>query len=56
MSALPDHYHRAMHTYLDYSECWKGATRFYHADTLSYWRKRKNLGHFPAATDTRGFS
>ena len=51
MSVLPDHYHRAMHTYLDYPECWKGATRFYHADTLSYWRKRKNLGHSPAATD-----
>ena len=32
-------------------ECWKGATRFYHADTLPYWRKRKNMRHRPAAVD-----
>ena len=51
LSTLPDHYHRAMVTYLDYGECWKGATRFYHADTLPYWRKRKNMGHKPAAVD-----
>ena len=51
LSALPDHYHRAMVTYLDHKECWKGATRFYHADTLPYWRKRKNMGHKPAAID-----
>lgn len=51
LSALPNHYHRAMVTYLDYPECWKGATRFYHADTLPYWRKRKNMGHKLAAVD-----
>lgn len=51
LSVLPDHYHRAMVTYLDHGECWKGATRFYHADTLPYWRKRKNMGHEPAAVD-----
>jgi len=51
LSALPNHYHRAMVTYLDHCECWKGATRFYHADTLPYWRKRKNMGHKPAAVD-----
>jgi hypothetical protein len=51
LSALPNHYHRAMVTYLDYRECWKGATRFYHADTLPYWRKRKNLGDQHAAVD-----
>ena len=51
LSALPNHYHRAMVTYLDHPECWKGATRFYHADTLPYWRKRKNMGHQPAAVD-----
>ena len=27
------------------------ATRFYHADTLPYWRKRKNMGRKPAAVD-----
>ena len=51
LSALPNHYHRAMGTYPDHPECWKGATRFYHADTLPYWRKRKNMGHQPAAVD-----
>jgi hypothetical protein len=51
LSALPDHYHRAMVTYLDHRECWRGAARFYHADTLPYWRKRKNMGHMPAAVD-----
>lgn len=51
LSALPNHYQRAMITYLDYSECWRGATRFYHADTLTYWRKRKQMGHVSAAVD-----
>jgi hypothetical protein len=51
LSALPNHYHRAMVAYLDHAECWKGATRFYHADTLAYWRKRKHMGHKPAAVD-----
>jgi len=51
LSALPNHYHRAMVTFLDHHECWKGATRFYYADTLPYWRKRKNMGHNPAVID-----
>ena len=51
LSALPNHYHRAMITFLDYHDYWNGATRFCHADTLSYWRKRKNLGHNAAAVD-----
>lgn len=51
LSALPGHYHRAMLVFLDYRICWRGATRFYHADTLTYWRKRKNMGHQPAAVD-----
>ena len=49
LSALPNHYHRAMVTFLDYRDYWNGATRFFHADSLSYWRKRKNLGHKAAA-------
>ena len=49
LSALPNHYHRAMATFLDHPGYWKGATRFSHADGLSYWRKRKNLGHNEAA-------
>lgn len=51
LSAQLSHYHRAMLTYLDHAECWRGATRFFHADTLPYWRKRKNMGHKPAAVD-----
>ena len=51
LSALPNHYHRAMVTYLDHIDYWRGASRFYHADTLAYWRKRKHMGHKPAAVD-----
>lgn len=51
LSALPNHYHRAMIACLDHKECWKGATLFFHADNLPYWRKRKNLSHEPAAVD-----
>ena len=51
LSGLPNHFERAMVTFLDHKDFWKGATRFYHADTLSYWRKRKNLPHQPAAVD-----
>lgn len=52
-SGLPNHQHRAMIAFLDHPECWKGATLFYYADTLTtYWRKRKNMGHAPTAVDT----
>lgn len=51
LSALPNHYHRAMLTFLDHPNCWKAVTRFYRADTLTYWRKRKGLGHQVAAVD-----
>ena len=51
LSALPNHYERAMITYLDHKDFWRGATLFYHADTLPYWRKRKNLSNRPAAVD-----
>jgi hypothetical protein len=51
LAALANHYKRAMVTFLDHNQFWKGATRFYHADTLPYWRKRKNLPHQPAAVD-----
>jgi len=50
-SALSNHYERAMITFLDHNIFWRGATRFYHADMLPYWRKRKNLSHRPAAVD-----
>lgn len=48
---LPDHYTRAMVTFLDHEELWKGAVLFHHADRLGYWRKRKNLPRRPAAVD-----
>ncbi len=36
LSALPNHYDRAMITFLDHNEFWRGATRFYHADSLTF--------------------
>lgn len=51
LSALSNHYERAMATFLDHNSFWKGATLFYHADTLPYWRKRKNLPQRKAAVD-----
>jgi hypothetical protein len=51
LAALANHYERAMITFLDHNRFWKGATLFYHADTLPYWRKRKNLPHQPASLD-----
>ena len=51
LSALSSHYERAMTTYLDHNILWRGATLFYHADTLPYWRKRKNFPHQSAAVD-----
>jgi hypothetical protein len=51
LSALTNHFERAMVAFLDHGAFWKGATLFYHADTLTYWRKRKNLGHPVAAVD-----
>ena len=49
LAALSNHFERAMVTFFDHSEFWKGALLFYHADTLPYWRKRKNLPHLLAA-------
>ena len=51
LAALSNHFERAMITFLDHNEFWKGATRFHHADSLPYWRKRKNLPHNSAAVD-----
>jgi hypothetical protein len=51
LAALVNHFERAMVTYLDHNLFWRGATHFYHADTLSHWRKRKNLPHNAASVD-----
>ena len=51
LAALEGHHERAMVTFLDHNELWKGATMFCEADQLPYWRKRKNMPRQPAATD-----
>ncbi len=51
LAALTSHYARAMVTYLDHNLFWRGATHFYHADNLPFWRKRKNLPHNAAQVD-----
>ena len=32
LSTMPDHFHRAMATWLDHRECWRGANRLYGGD------------------------
>jgi hypothetical protein len=54
MAELNSHYERAMVTFLDYKQFWKGATLFCHADTLSYWRKRKGFPQMPASVHEDG--
>lgn len=51
LAAQANHFERAMITFLEHQAFWKGATRFHHADSLPYWRKRKHLGHQAAAVD-----
>jgi len=51
LAGLSNHFERAMLTFLDHKEFWKGASLFYHADSLSHWRKRKNLPRHAAAVD-----
>ena len=52
LAALVNHFERAMVTYLDHNLFWHGATRFYHADNLTRWRKRKNLPRIAAQVDS----
>lgn len=56
LAAMSNHFERAMVTFLDHNTFWKGATLFYHADTLPFWRKRKNLPNAPAATDEQSLN
>lgn len=51
LMALPGYHERAMTTFLHHPKLWRGATRFQHADTLRFWRKRKNLPKVQAAVD-----
>ena len=54
MGDLDGHFERAMVTFLDHHEFWNGATQFYHADTLPWWRKRKGLPRLPASVHEDG--
>lgn len=54
LAALDSHEERAMVTFLDHPQFWKGATLFYHADTLPWWRKRKGFPHQPASVHEDG--
>lgn len=54
MGDLDGHFERAMVTFLEYRQFWKGATLFCHAGTLPYWRKRKGLPHQPASVHEDG--
>jgi len=51
MSALASHEEQAMVTFLDHHKLLNGATQFYHADSLAYWKKRQNLPSLPATVD-----
>ena len=54
LAALDGHFERAMVTFLEYPQLWKGATLFCHADTLPYWCKRKGLPHQLASVHEDG--
>ena len=51
LASLANHFERAMTTFLDHHDFWNGATLFYHADSLAYWRKRTHLPNVAAAVD-----
>jgi len=54
LSALASHEERAMLTFLEHRDYWQGATMFYHADNLSYWKKRKGFPHQAARVHEDG--
>jgi hypothetical protein len=54
LATLEGHFERAMVTFLEYPQFWKGATHFCHADTLSWWRKRKGLPKVEASVHADG--
>lgn len=51
LASLANHFERTMVVFLDHKACWRGATRFNHADTLTSWRKRKGLPKLDASVD-----
>ena len=53
LSTMPDHFHRAMATWLDHRGGWREANRHYGGDAPGWWRKRKHMGHRPARNGCR---
>ena len=53
LATLANHFERAMTTFLDHHDFWKGAALFYHADSLPYWRKRTHLRTCQQRSTTR---
>lgn len=43
LSEKQNHYDKAFSVFLEYPRYWKAALQFFHADSLSNWRKRKNM-------------
>jgi len=52
LSGLSNHYERAMCTFLGYNSFWRGATRFYHADSLQ--QLASLIRHYFHHTEGRG--
>jgi len=51
LSKMKSHFERAMTVFLDHPNFWKGATRFYRADSLSRWKKRSGFPSTAACLD-----
>ncbi len=51
LAGLKNDADRAFQTFMKHPKYWKGATNFFHADSLSWWRKRKGLPKVAAQCD-----
>lgn len=51
LSRMTSHFERAMTVLLDHPALWKGATRFFRADSLSRWKKRSGFPKKAASLD-----
>ena len=51
LSRMTSHFERAMTVLLDHPNLWKGATRFFRADSLSRWKKRSGFPKKAASLD-----
>ena len=53
LSMMTSHFERAMTVFLDHPHLWKGATRFFRADSLSRWKKRSGFPKKDACLDRK---